>query len=186
MAVWTTVHRWLNELRERGPAGFCAAYPEPFLTLELPLGPAPDEAAARTEDVTASRLRLAADLSAEQLRLATATETLRVLRIRKQEENGFPDRITLGRGRENDVCLPQPSVSKLHAFFDHLDDGRLTLTDAGSRNGTMLNGVRLPREEAATLEPLDRMVFGDVQTAFRPADAFAALLARLTSPATDR
>lgn len=47
--------------------------------------------------------------------------------------------VTIGRRRDNSVCLPHLSVSGHHArIFD--DKGCLTIEDLGSTNGTLVNG----------------------------------------------
>jgi hypothetical protein len=84
-----------------------------------------------------------------------------VLPIRKRQSN-FPSMITVGRTENNDVALPDITVSRFHAFFRHsVRDGekgeRLELGDAGSRNGTWLAGRRLPGKG-----PLQIVTTGDV------------------------
>ena len=47
-------------------------------------------------------------------------------------------RLTIGRAPESDIHLPDPSVSRQHAFV-YLEDEKAILADMGSRNGTYLN-----------------------------------------------
>ena len=49
---------------------------------------------------------------------------------------------TVGRGPENDLVLADETVSARH-FCAWLQDGRLVVSDASSRNGTWRNGVRV-------------------------------------------
>lgn len=49
----------------------------------------------------------------------------------------------LGRGAEADVRIDCSSASRLHCEFEVYEDGRVDVTDLGSRNGTDLNGARL-------------------------------------------
>jgi hypothetical protein len=63
----------------------------------------------------------------------------------------FPDMVTIGRTANNDVILPDVSVSKFHAYFRLLGRERAQIVDAGSKNGTWLNGVRLPARGEPTL-----------------------------------
>jgi len=53
--------------------------------------------------------------------------------------------MTLGRDASNDVVLVDPAVSRLHAVLERSDD-RWVVRDLGSRNGTYVNGVRIPAE----------------------------------------
>ena len=54
-----------------------------------------------------------------------------------------PGRVRLGRGDEAEVRVACADVSRLHCEIDVAEDGRVTVTDLGSRNGTDVNGVRL-------------------------------------------
>jgi hypothetical protein len=63
----------------------------------------------------------------------------------------YPRMITVGRTRNNDIVLPDESVSKFHAFFREPDEtappseaSAVLLQDAGSRNGTLFNGAPVP------------------------------------------
>jgi serine phosphatase RsbU (regulator of sigma subunit)/pSer/pThr/pTyr-binding forkhead associated (FHA) protein len=56
------------------------------------------------------------------------------------------DRVSIGRSRENDLFLPDQWLSRAHAEIQVRDDG-CYLVDLGSKNGTLLNGARLEREE---------------------------------------
>ncbi|MCL2554849.1 MAG: FtsK/SpoIIIE domain-containing protein, partial [Actinomycetia bacterium] len=51
-------------------------------------------------------------------------------------------RTVVGRGVEADVRVIASGVSRLHASFDVLPDGRVTVTDLDSANGTDVGGVR--------------------------------------------
>lgn len=53
------------------------------------------------------------------------------------------DRISLGRGDESDVVIRDGIVSSLHAIIGRRPDGTFWLRDAGSKNGTFLNGTRI-------------------------------------------
>jgi pSer/pThr/pTyr-binding forkhead associated (FHA) protein len=68
--------------------------------------------------------------------------------------------VTLGRSRDCDCVLAEPSVSRRHAELRR-EGGRWLLRDLGSRNGTRVNGVRLLDE--AEVCPGDRVSFGDAR-----------------------
>lgn len=68
--------------------------------------------------------------------------------------------VTLGRSRDCDCVLAEPSVSRRHAELRR-EGERWLLRDLGSRNGTRLNGVRLLDE--AEVCPDDRVSFGDAR-----------------------
>lgn len=60
------------------------------------------------------------------------------------------DQFTIGRAKENSLCVPEDRcISRKHAVVCLGDEGRsLMLIDAGSKNGTFLNGKRLVRPKA--------------------------------------
>ncbi len=87
----------------------------------------------------------------------------------------YPSRVTVGRTKNNDIILPDDSVSKFHAFFkessDAADGGemRLLLQDAGSRNGTLMDGVPVPSNRHGTpvlVQTGARLTFGRVELTF--------------------
>ncbi len=53
------------------------------------------------------------------------------------------NRFVVGREQGADMLLEDEEVSREHAAFSELPDGRLTLEDLGSRNGTFVDGNRL-------------------------------------------
>jgi serine/threonine protein kinase len=67
--------------------------------------------------------------------------------------------LLVGRGEDCDLRLNDPSVSRIHARITLLDD-RVYLEDAGSRWGTLVNGVPT---ESRELSPGDRVEIGDTQ-----------------------
>ena len=85
------------------------------------------------------------------------------LPLRKLSDT-FPHMITVGRTANNDLVIPDASISKLHAIFTHSAPNGFALADAGSRNGTWAAGVQLPtRGEAAPVRPGDRIRFGRIE-----------------------
>ncbi|WP_225822937.1 FHA domain-containing protein [Streptomyces naphthomycinicus] len=52
-------------------------------------------------------------------------------------------RITVGRSADADVPLDDPDVSRLHCVVTVGADGRVSVADLGSTNGTSLDGVRV-------------------------------------------
>jgi len=50
---------------------------------------------------------------------------------------------TIGRGNQNTITLEDSSVSRQHAIIDCQSNSACYATDAGSRNGTFINDVRI-------------------------------------------
>ena len=68
-------------------------------------------------------------------------------------------RLTIGRVRENDLQLTDEKVSRHHAVIEVEQDGRVTLRDLDSRNGTFVDDLRLSGSHV--LAPGERLRFGD-------------------------
>lgn len=83
--------------------------------------------------------------------------------------------IRVGRAPSNDLVIPHPDVSKLHAHFG-VDGETVTLTDAGSANGTFINGARLGPGEMRPVHPRDTVGLGAVQLQLLRTEDFLALL----------
>ena len=69
------------------------------------------------------------------------------------------DRIVVGRSQSCDLLLADERVSRKHASFRVLMDGRIVVQDLGSMNGTYLNGRRI--QGPALLLPDDQLQLGD-------------------------
>jgi hypothetical protein len=90
--------------------------------------------------------------------------------------------VTIGRSENNDVIIPNPRVSRLHAIF-HYDSRRdvWRVTDAGGRNGTQVDGKRLGADESASLPDGTRIRLGGVEIKFVLVKSFLILLASRAS-----
>lgn len=75
-------------------------------------------------------------------------------------------RLSVGRGRDNELCLNDGSVSKIHAALLMNRESTLLVSDTGSTNGTFINGRRLAYGEARQIEDGDVVGFGDVEVRF--------------------
>jgi hypothetical protein len=101
-----------------------------------------------------------------------------VFPVIKNQENAFGRGITIGRTGNNDVVLADGTVSRFHAWFQREADGRHLLTDAGSKNGSFLAGVRLVPKRPVLVTDGSRLCFGQVQVTFHLTDGFLKMLAR--------
>ena len=90
--------------------------------------------------------------------------------------NPFALMITLGRAQNNDVVLNHGAVSKFHAYLRRLGESWM-LSDAGSTNGSTLDGAKLEKHRAQPLGPRARIELGkDLKMIFfLPADLFEEL-----------
>ena len=67
-------------------------------------------------------------------------------------------RIIIGRGDDCDITVPDQKVSRRHAAVERHADGRVSLVDLDSSNGTFLNGRRV---ESAEIEGRAQIQVGD-------------------------
>jgi pSer/pThr/pTyr-binding forkhead associated (FHA) protein len=70
---------------------------------------------------------------------------------------------TLGRAPDNDIILEDPKVSRHHAVIA-LTEGRYSMTDLESANGTFVNGIRI--RESHPLRAKDVISLGDTELTF--------------------
>jgi hypothetical protein len=68
--------------------------------------------------------------------------------------------VVVGRTAENDVSIPEYSISKRHCAFEAMKDGLMTVSDCGSTNGTTLNGTPLERGVRVPLCGGERITMG--------------------------
>jgi pSer/pThr/pTyr-binding forkhead associated (FHA) protein len=88
---------------------------------------------------------------------------------KRGQTNPYSWMITIGRTRNNDIVLADVSISKLHAWIRRKPDDagvdRFTVTDAGSRNGTFIDGAPL-RGETGQLPLGAHLRLGRVELVF--------------------
>ena len=72
-------------------------------------------------------------------------------------------RITIGRSARNDLCIPDPFASRVHAEVRREGDEYI-LQDLGSANGTLYNGATV--EGAIHLTPGGRIQIGETEIVF--------------------
>jgi pSer/pThr/pTyr-binding forkhead associated (FHA) protein len=53
------------------------------------------------------------------------------------------DEYSIGRSENATICIPDPTISGLHAKLVRVGDGEYDAEDAGSTNGTRVNGIRI-------------------------------------------
>lgn len=100
--------------------------------------------------------------------------------VRKVHSRFFARTILLGRSASNDIHIADPGISKLHARF-RFDGERLLLGDAGSSNGTFVNGKRITEERA--VQDSDVLSFGALRFRLLASPNLHAILRRLGSGA---
>ncbi|MGZ3425634.1 MAG: FHA domain-containing protein [Polyangia bacterium] len=102
-------------------------------------------------------------------------QNIEVLPVVKAAGNPYPDRVSVGRARNCDLVMRDPSVSKLHAHF-RIGGPKLELVDIDSQNGTRVNGRALAPHQPAQVANGDTILFGSVAARLVDAAALYDLL----------
>jgi hypothetical protein len=90
-----------------------------------------------------------------------------------------PGPISVGRTPDNDVTIPESSISARHCFMRVLGS-EISLTDAGSTNGTFVNDVRLQPKKAQKVVEGDVLTMGRFHLAFHTPRGFIKTLRERT------
>ena len=90
---------------------------------------------------------------------------LRVIEIKKKNDNNQPHSIAIGRSANNDIVLYNKMISKQHACLNVSDDGEdIYIFDLQSTNNTFLNNKELEPGKAYKLKNNDEISFGPETT----------------------
>jgi pSer/pThr/pTyr-binding forkhead associated (FHA) protein len=100
-----------------------------------------------------------------------------VFLLTKTRDNAFQRRVTVGRTSNNDLPVEDASVSRFHAWFQRQDEGApWCVVDAGSKNGTRVNGKALEAKKALALSNGMKIRVGHVDLTFYDAAGFLKML----------
>jgi pSer/pThr/pTyr-binding forkhead associated (FHA) protein len=80
------------------------------------------------------------------------------------DQNAKKPYVSLGRGPDNDVVIDDATLSRLHLLFQKAGE-TWTVRDAGSTNGTTVEGARLG-PDPVELQPGMRILAGSVRLTF--------------------
>jgi hypothetical protein len=135
-------------------------------------------AAGLTPPESTYSTRVELDSSAPDPSEMTAGLRLLVFPVRRTERS-ITHLITVGRMTNNDVVVPDISVSRFHAFVKHGENGGFQIQDGGSTNGTTVNGNGVPPRGAGPptdLKSGDSVRLGQVEFTFLEAPALRDFL----------
>lgn len=76
---------------------------------------------------------------------------------------GDKKRLSVGRTKENDLQIDDPSISKIHAALVLNSERHLMVADTGSTNGTFINDQRIAYGKAIEVSGADKLKFGNVE-----------------------
>ena len=91
-----------------------------------------------------------------------------IIRLEKRvtAKSAYSDRISVGRALKGDIVLRHRSISKFHAYFQRPDGESWSIVDAGSTNGTSVNGTVIAPRQHQPLAIGDEIEFGSINAVF--------------------
>lgn len=131
-----------------GQDGFQARFPHLFLVL--------------ADDKETNSAQFSTQVVSRREMVRKPSGALRVLPLVKAPGNPYSDRISIGRARNCDVVIRDPSVSKLHAHIRREPNGTWVVIDLDSHNGTAVSSVPILPSRAEPLRPGEFITFGGV------------------------
>jgi hypothetical protein len=166
---------YVDELKA-SPARFASMYRSAVL-LVRDIGASNEEDAAFQTKFMSRGDMLAAGSGERALDSEPSIAVGHVIFVQKREGGVFPDRIGIGRAPNVDVRIPLSQVSKYHAYLSNTG-GEWTLTDAGSRNGTSVQGERLTDRSPHAIADGQELGLGAYRFAFHTPEGFLELVKR--------
>jgi hypothetical protein len=158
--LFSYLEQFAEQYRDVGMESFRRMYPWPFL---VAIGMVGDLDKSSTSGTTIIRIN---DSVLERGRI-----TGRVFPLVKTRYSPKGP-VTIGRTSENDVVIPEYSVSRKHCFIA-LVDGNYRITDWGSANGTLVNEKDIGKMTPVPLQGREILTLGRLMLLFLPAQHFA-------------
>jgi len=157
--VFSYLQQYADQFRDIGVDSFKRMYPWPFL---VALGMAGDLDHSNASGTTLIRIT---DSVLE--RGVIAGRVFPLVKARYAPKGP----ITIGRTSENDVVIPEFSVSRKHCFIAVVDGG-YRITDWGSANGTLVNEHGIGKMTPSHLQGGEILTLGRLMLLFLPPRQF--------------
>jgi hypothetical protein len=145
-----------------GKETFLRSYWTPVLLITAP----------KTEPAGPALATHVLDAAAVRSAMVKRSSEMLVVSVVKRQKDAFQNYIWVGREGGCDVTIPFDGVSKLQAQFIRKPDGTYELLDAGSTNGTFVNGVGLDPKKSALVRNGAELRFGQLTATFLTAEGF--------------
>lgn len=150
-----------------GPSKFLDQHPHPWVVLIAAAKPKEDFNLRTT--VYNLDGHISDEVSPEVLADTPAFEVV------KSAINAFGLGVTVGRTKNNDIPINDGRISRFHAYF-RSQDGSWLLSDAGSKNGTKIDGQPVDSRRPRPLPERAWLDFGGYKARFFSPDAFVEFL----------
>ncbi|MBI5508623.1 MAG: FHA domain-containing protein [Deltaproteobacteria bacterium] len=157
---------------------FVAAHPHPFLVAAVASDVRRQDWTFKTQTLGNIPAKLATLVAEEELTLLPGLADFEVIPIVKALNNPWQGHVSVGRARNNDIVLTDISVSKLHAQLRRGAAQTCYVKDAGSRNGTRVNDVRLDAHLEVEVRVGDKITFGRADATFVDANSLYDLVSK--------
>lgn len=136
---------YVEELRQIGDTAFRWRYTTPMLVVESFTGGLQDPQGEGAGSTLVSAPALDAG--------AVSRLIGRVFAVKRSPQSAPNSAaISVGRTSDNDVAVPEYSISKRHCLIRLEANGRATVTDLGSTNGTTIDGVAVPPKKPTPIQ----------------------------------
>lgn len=169
-----SIQALVDELKKLGEAQFSARHSAPAI-LRRDNTTEADDQGFHTAFMSHNALRQAVASGSGSMRPSAIGQ---VYFLTKREGGAFSDRVGIGRARNADVHLPLSRVSKYHAFLTASEDGGFAITDAGSKNGTFVDGERLEARATVRLDNGQELGLGPYRFVFYTPSGFVMAVKR--------
>jgi hypothetical protein len=113
---------------------------------------------------------------------AAASVVNRVWRITKSDNGARQAGVSLGQSAENDIVVPEYTVSSQHCTFNY-DRFGTTVTDLGSLNGTVVENESIAPHKPVALRDGMVLTLGRLKVRYLTAASFSKLVAEQSSAA---
>lgn len=180
------IHEYALLVGARSREQFFVEHPHAFLLVKRP---PPKEALGWSLNTRSDSSwgRFEAQLAKQGLSVSDELHACNIFPLKKSAENPLIERVTVGRARNNDVVLADHSVSKVHVYFQGTSSDSYRVTDAGSHNGTLLNGKKLLEGEQLPVRSKDTLRLGRISLIFMNAtDLYDLLVSSLEAVKSPR
>jgi hypothetical protein len=166
-----TVGDYLDDFLELGEAAFVEKFDHPFLLY-------PDKHGHG--GFRSYHTRMADRGDGANLAGSKSLRDFQVLAPSSSGTNPTPSKLLVGRSEDRDLPIDHSTVSKRHAVLVRDDEAQaFKLGDAGSTNGTFLNGQAVESGEPVFLRDGNVVSFGDCDYLFYSPKGFVNVLTRL-------
>jgi pSer/pThr/pTyr-binding forkhead associated (FHA) protein len=160
----TYVAEYAEELRKLGPDRFQRLYAHPVFIVQGLAGTLKEQRSTGTTVVAQIN---------DVVQLGSLVG--RVFPVQKSKYSPPGPTINVGRTADNDLAIPEYSISKRHCFLAKVGD-EVRLTDLGSTNGTLVDGVQVDPKKPIPLKGGEVVTIGRFALLYQTASGFAAYL----------